>query len=90
MLGFYVNKKGQAAWIYPDENFGRNRMHMFTPENTSIDDDIAFMVFYDLSRNVEGQSEHTMLKMPSSIQHDGGDMYSTRSRVDPSYCEKIK
>ena len=111
MLGFYVNKKGQAAWIHPDVNFGRNRVHMFTPENTSIDDDIAFMVFYDRSRNVERQFEHGILydpsrnvgdllnidgwfehgtmMMPSSIQHDGGDMFSTRSRVDPNFCEKI-
>ena len=46
-LGFYVNKKGQYAHIMSDDTRESNRTYTFTPENTSPDDDIAFMVFQE-------------------------------------------
>ena len=67
------------------------RRYTFTPENTSFDDNIAFMVFQDapFEQNYDAYADQIM-PLPRSIQHDGGEMFSTGSRVDPSYCTRIK
>ena len=42
-----MNKKGQYAYIMPDDTSETEQTYMFTPENTKFDEEIAFMVFQD-------------------------------------------
>ena len=74
----------------PDDTYERNRSYTFTPENTKFDERIAFMVFQDAPfENNNPAYAHQRMPLPRSIQHDGGEMFSTASRIDPTFCEKI-
>ena len=70
--GFYVNKRGEYAFIMQDDTLDSRRAYAFTDMNTRFDDDIAFMVFQDAPfKKSDGKLAYSRLQMPSSIQHDG-------------------